>query len=96
MKKIDVFSVDYSEDLVPNHIGLFFNEQVAERVSKGNGAYNQDAKVTPQTITIFDSVEEFVAETGKKVLSEEEIKERIIKKALPKLTPEERKMFGYD
>lgn len=95
MKQIEVFSVEFNDDMDPVHLGLFSKEDLANQVSKGNGYFNQDAKVIPKTITIFDSVEEYIAETGKKVLSSEEIKERLKKIALDKLTPEERESLGY-
>jgi len=94
MKKINVFSVDYPDDMGETHLGLFSKDDVASHVAKGNGAYNQDAKVTPKEIVIFDSVEEFITETGKKVLSTEEMKERVKAIALGKLTEEEKRVLG--
>lgn len=94
-QKIEVFSVNYLDDQKNKvHLGFFFEEDVARQVSKGNGEYEQDAVVTPHTITIFGSVEEFTKETGRKVLTEEEINIRLIKQALEKLTDKEKKALG--
>lgn len=95
MKKVKVFSVDFNDESGDTHLGLFSDENVAIHVSKGNGAYSKDADVTPKEIIIFETAEEFVAHSGKKVLSVEEIKQRLIERALTKLTDEEKQALGY-
>lgn len=95
MKILDVFSVDFNDESGDTHLGLFSEEGVAINVSKGNGAHSQDAKITPKEIIIFETVEEFVTHTGKKVLSVEEIKQRLINSALEKLSAEEKAALGY-
>ena len=93
--ELNIFSVDFSDESGPNHVGLFRDQKVAVHVSKGNGAYSKDADITPKQIFIFDTVEEFVDQTGKKVLSSDQIKERLKESALAKLTQEERDALGY-
>jgi len=36
MKEIEVFSVDYSDEMGKSHLGLFADVEVANHVSKGN------------------------------------------------------------
>jgi len=95
MQKLEIFSVDFNDETGINHLGLFSNQAVANHVSKANGAYDQDADVKPTTILIFETAEEFVAHTGKRVLSVDEVKQRLIQRALTKLTDEEKQALGY-
>lgn len=81
MKTIEYWQVNTVYDCSSTLVGNFASEEVANQV-KGENMYRD---VYHQTITIFDSAEDF----------ENNTREKLRERALAKLTLEERQALGF-